>query len=78
MVKTYPHNGLFVFVCEALSLEGPSLITRQGQCENSELLTNMEGFRNSVKHLAHQIDLLEKRQAKVRHPFTNGFSIISI
>ncbi|XP_059191722.1 telomere repeats-binding bouquet formation protein 1 [Centropristis striata] len=47
-----------------MSLGVPDLIARQGECENAELLANMEGFRSSARELRRRIDLLEKRQAK--------------
>lgn len=59
-----------VCVCEAVSLGEPSLILRQREFDNIEPLTNMEGFRSSARELLHRIDLLEKRQAKVRHTVT--------
>lgn len=59
-------NNLFVFVCEAMSLGVPGLIARQEEGENVEPLTNMEDFRSSARELLRRIDLLEKRQAKVR------------
>lgn len=65
------HNDLFVFVCEAMSLGVSGLVAKQGECKNMEALTNMEGFRNSARELLHRIDLLEKRQAKVRHTLTH-------
>lgn len=64
-------NDLFVSVYEAMSLEVPHLIVRQGEGENEEPFTNMEGFRSSARELLRRIDLLEKRQAKVRHTFTH-------
>ncbi|XP_044050760.1 telomere repeats-binding bouquet formation protein 1 isoform X2 [Siniperca chuatsi] len=47
-----------------MSLGVPGLIARQGEGENVEPLTNMEGFRTSARELLHRIGLLEKRQAK--------------
>ncbi|KAF3688911.1 Telomere repeats-binding bouquet formation protein 1 [Channa argus] len=45
-----------------LSLKGPGLIMKQGEGENAENVTEMEGFRSSARELLHRIDLLEKRQ----------------
>lgn len=54
-----------------MSLGVPGLIAKQGKDENVEPLINMEGFRSSARELLRRIDLLEKRQAKVRHTFTH-------
>lgn len=61
------HNDLFVFVCEAMSLGVPGLIARQDEGENVEPHVTIEGFRSSARELLSRLDLLEKRQAKVRH-----------
>lgn len=61
---------MFVSVFEAMSLEVPHLMVRQAEGENEEPLTHMAGFRSSARELLRRIDLLEKRQAKVRHMFT--------
>ncbi|XP_076590122.1 telomere repeats-binding bouquet formation protein 1 [Chaetodon auriga] len=47
-----------------MSLGVPGLIARQGEGENLEALTNLEGFRSSARELLHRIDLLERRQTK--------------
>ena len=54
-----------------MSLGGPGLTARQGEAENVEPLTNMEDFRSSARELLRRIDLLEKRQAKVKYTFTH-------
>ncbi|KAM6925945.1 telomere repeats-binding bouquet formation protein 1 [Lycodopsis pacificus] len=47
-----------------MSLEVPGLTVRQGEGENVDSITNMDGFRGSARELLRRIDLLEKRQAK--------------
>ncbi|XP_034391039.1 telomere repeats-binding bouquet formation protein 1 [Cyclopterus lumpus] len=47
-----------------MSLGEPCVIVRQGEDENVDPITNMEGFRGSARELLRRIDLLEKRQAK--------------
>lgn len=59
---------MFVFVCEAMSLTVPGLIS--GEDGNAEPLTNLEAFRSSARELLHRIDLLTKTQAKVGHTVT--------
>lgn len=68
----YYHNDLFVSVCEAMSLGVSGLIARQDEGEDVEARTNMEGFRNSAREVLRRLDVLEKRQAKVRRRFTHG------
>ncbi|KAM3609645.1 uncharacterized protein V6R79_018117 [Siganus canaliculatus] len=45
-----------------MSLRVPGLITRPGENESVDLLTNFEGFKGLAKELLHRIVQLEKRQ----------------
>lgn len=66
------HNDLFVSVCQAMPLGVSGLIARQDEGENVEARANMEGFRSSAREVLRRLEVLEKRQAKVRRRFTHG------
>lgn len=55
-----------------MSLGVSGLIARQDEGEDVEARTNMEDFRNSAREVLRRLDVLEKRQAKVRRRFTHG------
>lgn len=54
-----------------MSLGGPGVTVRQGEDDHGDPITNMEGYMGSARELLRRIDLLEKRQAKVRYTLTH-------